>query len=451
MSAAQLRQHPEEIFRDILGEDRSSWLPTIEPLRRRLLEAGCHYGEREIVKVLRPKFLSRSEYLYLSYVTSILMGVFRRLAGEVLTTPALQEFMNLSADEMRLIAPEPLCPDPCAFARLDSFQTDRGFQFVELNGEAPAGAGFADQTAGILREHPVISELGRRTPLEWISAREGVLGGLLTAWRIAGKTSLPTILITDYLDLPTLPEFHMIRDYLESQGLVAILEDPRALSYQHGRLIAKGQAIDLVYRRVITSEFLEREEEVRPLFDAYADQAIVMVDPFRAKLIHKKSAFALLSGELLGDDWLSSEERQVISRHVPWTRRAKHGFVMRHGERIDLIPWAVENKDELVLKPADDYGGAGVVIGWLKTTEEFEAELTKALELDYVLQSRVRPQEELFPVLENDLQDQPMVVDLDPYIYFGRVHGVLARLAAGALCNVTSGGGQIPVCIHPDL
>jgi hypothetical protein len=43
-----------------------------------------------------------------------------------------------------------------------------------------------------------------------------------------------------------------------------------------------------------------------------------------------------------------------------------------------------------------------------------------------------------------------MIVDLDPYIYLGQVSGVLARLAAGALCNVTSGGGQVPVFLAPD-
>ena len=442
---------PEAIFASILGEDRSRWLPTLEPLRRNLVDSGCHYGGREIVKVLRPKFLSRSEYLYLGYAASVLMGVFRKLSERVLAEPRLQAFLQFSEDELRLIAPEPLCKDPCAFARLDAFQTTEGFHFVELNGEAPAGAGYSDLTRDILRQHPVIEELDRRCSLEWVSTREGVFLGLLTAWRAAGKTGRPTILITDYLDLPTVPEFHILREYIEAQGFTCLVEDPRALSYQDGRLIAQGQAVDLVYRRIITAEYLEREDEVRPLFDAYADGAVVVVDPFRAKLVHKKSTFALLTGEILGEEWLTSEERMIIRRHVPWTRRVAEGMTERDGERIDLLPWAVANKDELVLKPSDDYGGHGVVIGWLKSPSEFEAALREATSCDYVLQNRVRPVEESFPVFDAGLEDQPMVVDLDPYIYFGRVHGVLARLAAGALCNVTSGGGQIPVCIHPDI
>jgi hypothetical protein len=67
-----------------------------------------------------------------------------------------------------------------------------------------------------------------------------------------------------------------------------------------------------------------------------------------------------------------------------------------------------------------------------------------------VLQERIPTTAEPFPHLEQGLDDQMMIVDLDPYIYLGQVSGVLARLAAGALCNVTSGGGQVPVFLAPD-
>jgi ERCC4-type nuclease len=33
------------------------------------------------------------------------------------------------------------------------------------------------------------------------------------------------------------------------------------------------------------------------------------------------------------------------------------------GETIDLVPWAHENRSRLVLKPNDELGGRGVVIG----------------------------------------------------------------------------------------
>jgi hypothetical protein len=34
-------------------------------------------------------------------------------------------------------------------------------------------------------------------------------------------------------------------------------------------------------------------------------------------------------------------------------------------------------------------------------------------------------------------------------MYLGKMHGALTRLGAGSLCNVTSGGGQVPLFIVP--
>ena len=38
-------------------------------------------------------------------------------------------------------------------------------------------------------------------------------------------------------------------------------------------------------------------------------------------------------------------------------------------------------------------------------------------------------------------------VDLDPFIFKGEVEGLLTRLSATALCNVTAGGGVVPTFI----
>lgn len=444
---------PIRLYRELLDADKDRWLADIPQLEQDLLDAGCHYGGRRFVKVLRPKFLRRSDYAYLDYVAGVLMGLFRRLSDMVHESEELKQYLALSEGERRLMEPEPLCPDPLPFTRLDSFATEDGPRFVELNGEAPAGSGFNDAAMKVLGEHPLVKEFMARTGARPLMAMDGVLGGLLTAWRAAGKHGTPNILITDYEDLPTLPEFLMLRDHFIANGFDAVFEDPRALTFEGGRLWAKGKAIDLVYRRVLTNEFLEREDEVRALFDAYAAQAVVMVNPFRAKAAHKKACFALLSGDHLGTDWMTREERTVVARTIPWTRKVRDTKADLHGEEIDLLPFAADNADRFVLKPSDEYGGKGVTVGWECEPDQWQALLQDAAGSDteeYVLQERIHTMHEPFPTLESGLEDQPMIVDLDPYIYFGKVHGLLARLAAGALCNVTSGGGQVPVLLLPD-
>jgi hypothetical protein len=438
------------LYRSLLDADLPRWQAEVGPLRRRLVESGATYGERELLRVLRPKLLGSGDYLYLDYVSGVIMGALRRLAARAVDDPGLLDFLGVSAEERRLLAPEPLCPDPVAFARLDAFMTAEGFRVVEANVECPAGPGYADRTLEEMLGLALVQEFQRRTGAYPIPTREGFLRGLLMAWHAAGRRGRPRVLITDYLDLPTAPEFHMLADYLRAHGFEAVVEDPRRLEYRAGALVAQGTTIDLVYRRVLVNEFLERADEVRPLFEAYRDRAVVMVNPFRAKLAHKKTSFALLSGDHLDPQWLTPEERRVVDRHVPWTRRLRPGRTVYRGAVVDLVELVASRRQDFVLKPNDDYGGRGIVLGWEGDDAGFQRSLEAALDRDYVVQERIRTVEEPFPVLDRDLADQPMVVDLDPYVYLGRVHGVLARLSAGALCNVTSGGGQVPVLFLPE-
>lgn len=438
-------------YRAMLDGDLAAHVAGIPSFQRDCIEAQCHYGGRPFIKVMRPKFLTRAEYRELDYVSGVLMGVFRRLCDMALARRDLQEYLGMSAAEVRLIEPEPLCPDPCAFARLDSFQTADGPRFVELNGECPAGAGFSDHAMECFLKLPLLQRFMEETGVRPLPARDGVLEGLLKVWVACGRRDRPRILVTDYLDLPTVPEFHILAEWFRRHGFDALVEDPRNLAYQNGRLVAGGKPVDLVYRRVLTNEFLEREQDVQALWQAYRDRAIVMVNPFRAKPAHKKACFALLSGDYLGDDWLTLEERRVIAKTIPWTRKVREAKVLYRGRDVDLLPFVLDAKDRFVLKPSDEYGGRGVAVGWECDRGEFARLLEEAVEGHYVVQERIPTTPEPFPHLEQGLQDRDMIVDLDPYIYLGRVHGVLARLASGALCNVTSGGGQVPVFLAPDF
>jgi hypothetical protein len=42
---------------------------------------------------------------------------------------------------------------------------------------------------------------------------------------------------------------------------------------------------------------------------------------------------------------------------------------------------------------------------------------------------------------------EPRYVDLDPYLFRGELGGILTRLSATSLCNVTAGGGSVPTFV----
>ena len=293
-------------------------------------------------------------------------------------------------------------------------------------------------------ELEVVKRFQDRWTLTRFKARERLLETLLSCYREAGgKAAKPTIAIVDYEEVPTRTEHHLFREFFESQGYPAIVCDPRQLTYEGGLLRHDNKPIDIVYKRLLVNELLERKDANAAFLKAAAERAATVVNPFRCKPIHKKAIFAVLTDDEL-QSVFSADERSAIAAHVPWTRRVAEGRTKRYGAEIDLLPFVRENRERLVMKPNDEYGGKGVFIGWECSESEWDAALQQALSASYVVQDKVELQRLTFPELNPELRFRELVVDLDPFVFEGEVEGFLTRLSGSSLANVTSGGGQVP-------
>ncbi|MCH9008023.1 circularly permuted type 2 ATP-grasp protein, partial [candidate division KSB1 bacterium] len=218
------------------------------------------------------------------------------------------------------------------------------------------------------------------------------------------------------------------------------IADPRELDYSGSRLRKGDFEIDLVYRRVLTQEFLEKLDEVQPMLQAYRDRNVCMVNSFRTKMLHKKSVFAILS-DSRNAGYFSAGERRVIDAHIPWTRLISDCKTDFHGETIDLLNYISRNRENLVIKPNDEYGGKGVVIGWETSQEAWEKAVQSAQDDVWVVQEKVPLAKEVFAYYEDGLQFKELLVDLDPFLFGVNVAGFLTRLSTSSLANVTAGGG----------
>jgi uncharacterized circularly permuted ATP-grasp superfamily protein len=413
------------------------------------------FGDRPLATVLRPRFLTQAQYAYVQSACGFVTAVAHRLAGQMLDDPALRADLELTPAEQRLIAMHPGYPEPSAHSRMDTFLTvdGRSLQFVEYNGESPAAIAYEDVLSDVFEQLPAMQHFAERYSIAKLPARQHLLATLLGAWREFGGTASPTIAILDWKGLPTHSEFLLFQQYFHDNGVEALICSPDELVYSDGRLAARTAAgpvpIDLVYKRVLTSEFLIRYgDEVfdHPLVRAYADGKVCMVNSFRAKLLHKKSIFALLTADELQGEF-SPDERAAIARHVPWTRLVRAGETSYQGSRVDLIEFARKHQERLLLKPNDEYGGKGIIIGWETSAADWDRGLAEALQSPFVLQERVEIAYEDYPALvDGQLQIGRRLVDTDPFLFGTTVQGSLTRLSTVTLLNVTAGGGStVPV------
>jgi len=97
-----------------------------------------------------------------------------------------------------------------------------------------------------------------------------------------------------------------------------------------------------------------------------------------------------------------------------------------------------------VLKPDDEYGGKGIVLGWETATSEWERAVTGALTEPSVIQDRASIPREPYPSLvDGKVQFIERMLDTNPYVYDGTyVDGCMTRLSTAALLNVSAGGGS---------
>ncbi|HEX2680734.1 MAG TPA: hypothetical protein VHQ03_05525, partial [Candidatus Dormibacteraeota bacterium] len=126
-------------------------------------------------------------------------------------------------------------------------------------------------------------------------------------------------------------------------------------------------------------------------------------------------------------------QRAAIRRHVPWTRRV----------RPELAEDISRRRETLVLKPNDEYGGKGVVLGWTVSQAEWEKAIEAATQESYVVQEAVDIPRVPFPVVLGGLHYIDLAVDLDPYLFDGRALGFMTRVSAAAILNVTAGAGSV--------
>jgi uncharacterized circularly permuted ATP-grasp superfamily protein len=414
-----------------LLEDERLAAASAELLAAGQRERQLMFGARPLCVCVRPQLMTRQRY---ERAVAAAQGVHSALAAlekAILKDEVLRGELGLEPEEERLAMADPGFTHSSPSVRLDSFFADE-VRFVEYNAESPAGMAYSDNLAAIFSGLPVMKAFRKQFRGAFMPTRRRQLRSMLNAFRQWGKGARPVIAIVDWEGLPTAPEFEMFKAFFEEAGVRTLICDPRALELRRGRLYAQGKAVNLIYRRVLTSELLARGDDTRVLRDAYVAGAACVVNSFRAKLLHKKMSLALLSDPRYARLYTPAQ-RAAIRRHIPWTRRV----------RPELAEDIARRREKLVLKPNDEYGGKGVILGWTVSQPEWEAAIETATTQRYVVQEAVPIPHVPFPVVLDGLRYLDLMVDLDPYLFDGRPGGFMTRVSAAALLNVTAGAGSV--------
>jgi hypothetical protein len=429
-------------YNALLASDASLARDTWDALAAAQRRDDLRVADRYLCNVLRPRFLSDGRTRELAQASETVAALMERAGALLLRRDDLLRAIGATEAEQEMWAIDPGYPGFTLTSRLDSFMVGNDPRFIEYNAESPAGIAFVDLLARIFFSLPSIPRWAEDRRLWAHEARRALLETLLWAFRQWGGKGTPRVAIIDWEHVITRRDFEIIAGYFREHHVETVIVDPRRVEYRNGVAEVRGERVDLIYRRVLLHELLDKASEARDLFRAYRDGAVCMVNSPRSKLLHKKALLALLSDGRL-DLHLSEAEKAVVEATIPWTRMMIPGETTYAGKSIDLERFVADNGERLALKPVDDYGGRGVVLGWDCAPEEWYRAIELAMSDAYVVQERVPVAEGEFPVWNgSSVEVLPLLVDTNPLMFRGRMGGILTRTSSEALLNVSAGTGS---------
>lgn len=423
------------------ARDQAAWLA--EAFARR----GVTFDGQPMRTFLRPHLVAREDWRRLRAAGVRLLELGARAARAAFGGDAqrLCDWLGTPAAEARWVRLDPGPPD-VLWSRLDAFVTPAGPRFVEVNSDAPAGFGYGDRMSEVFSQLAPFQQLAPLHGLRYQPSAPGLVAAVLEAVR-APRPARPRVAIVDWGEVRTRPDQEILRQEFERAGAEALLLDPCELSLSGERLACPAGPVDVVFRRLVLSEAVGREDDARALLQAYERGLAPVVNSFRCRLSEDKAFFALLTDEAFAP-LMSADERAFVEAVVPWTRRLEERRTLHRGREVDLLPWAARERERLVLKPSHAYGGQSVFVGWETPPAEWERALQAALGAAWVLQERVEIPEEPFPVLDaQGLRFEPFKVNANPFYVAGREVGAVTRASRSAVINVSAGGGSVPTFV----
>ncbi len=425
---------------DALAQDTSSLMTS------QLASRGLIFGGRPLCTVLRPRLVTRAQYDRVQQLTRRLMPAFDAILAAALSDFGVRSQFRLAAWEESLVSIDPGFAAGSPTSRLDYFVDDDSgeISLTEYNAETPAGAGYNDALAEMFSDLPVTRRFARDWELLPVPTRHGVIRAVLDAWSAwRGVREVPQIGIIDWKEVPTASEFSIFQEHFRNLGIPCSIVDPREAEYDGETLRFAGTPVTLLYKRVLLHELAERGGADHPVFRAYRDAKVCLVNPPRCKILHKKASLAALTDER-NAHLLTPAQHAAVGECIPWTRIVEERKTLFHGEHIDLLPYAAAHRDRFVLKPNDDYGGAGIVLGWTVDDDTWSDALRTAITNPYVIQDRVGIPSQGYPSLvDGTSQVVDRMYDTAPFLCDGAYSdGWLCRLSTAALLNVSAGGGS---------
>ncbi|MGI6553986.1 MAG: hypothetical protein ACOX2P_00940 [Bacillota bacterium] len=431
----------DKFFLEYISRHPEEYAASMKQYFAELEKRGFKYHGEYIPTYFHPYVMDEKQYQDVARHTEIMAELLFKVHDLFLTREEVRRVFDFHPALLEWMEAKPGYSVPVPISRYDAYYDPqkKTMVFNEFNADGTSGMNEANTMEEAFLSTPLGDRLHREFGLVNCELRKSILKVLLDNYRNAGGSKpVPNIAIVDWKESASPEEFAALFKTFTGEGYPTVIADPRDLTYREGVLYCEDFPIDLVYRRIVTVELVDRRDEAKDFLRAYMDGSVVTVGSMRTEVIHSKIIFCLLSDPAYSR-FFTSAERKFLAEHIPWTRKLTK-------KDPDLLRRVLNNKDSLMLKPHNSYASRGHIVGEECTQAEWEEKVNTLSDTNYLVQEKITAPERLF-VTDGTLPGEMLKVNLACYVFNGKLAGFYTRVSPKIVITTLSSGALIPTLV----
>jgi PhzF family phenazine biosynthesis protein len=441
----------ERAFKETIERHGADLFAQVDRVEDAVAEGGLIYRNKSFPLLPKITVLSARQRDELATLAERLSDLLEKVLRIFATDADTRGYFMLKDSWYDLASIDPGYGRRIRIARFDTYPADavERLKVLENNTDCPAGVLFTGRVNQVLAMVPAFAVFLRGLPpvfREPIDAPDGFFDALLAAYEEWSGRRAPVGVAVLQLRNRVSPEAHEMIKLLRLRKIVAVACDPRDLRFVAGKLRCGNVAVDLVWNKINTADFvplLEASDAPEEYLQACRERAVCQVNAFDARFVTESKLCAAYLTEPRFRDHFSAAERALIDTHIPWTKRLVGNPELEFaGSQTSLRQLARGQREDLVLKVAYDIRGDGVTVGRAVSQADWERALERAWDGPYVLQQFVPPRQVDVPCVGSPPGFLPHNFSVDLFMFGGQFAGFGSKLSRQLKVNVFQGGSK---------
>lgn len=395
----------------------------------RVEKSDAKYKGKPIPTLYHPMFLTGEDLEILKSIGGMMMDISNKLTDRFIEDKEFRKKFDFPDFIERMIEVDNGYGVNIPIARFDLFYKDRdNFKFCEINTDGSSAMNEDNTLARIILDSLALKDFGKDKDISYFELFHSWVEESIKLYnKTPGAREKPNVAIVDFKESGTSMEFIEFQKAYRQAGYNCEIVDPRDIEFKDGSIYEGDYRIDLVYRRIVSFELIEKKDEIGGFIDGYMNKAFVTIGSIKSQVVHNKIFFKILHDKDTLD-YLSEEEREFVENHIPYTG-------VFGGDR-DVFRKVAEGKDKYIMKPMDLNASQGVFVGRDFSQEEWEAKLEEVFDRNYIYQEYFDPFQREFLLMEDDgFKVESFMTTTGLYMYNEKVEGFYSRIGQDTIIS----------------